>query len=115
MVVPKRCACCGWYQAIREGALFASPQADPQSVKVGGSYLYNGMFCPIMDFCDVFTFPIIKYTLADRGLGIDCELRKVNVSASSMRIGVSNTKKIETLCKEDEFIMAFEAYFILPI
>ena len=24
-------------------------------------------------------------------------------------------QKIETLCKEDEFIMAFEAYFILPI
>ena len=91
------------------------PRDDPQSVKVGGLYLSDGMFCPYIDFFDVFTFPIIKYTIADKGLDIDYELRKINVRASSMRIGVRSTKNIETVCKEDEFIAAFEASSILPI
>ena len=73
------------------------------------------MFCPYIYFCDVLTFPIIKDTLADKGLSIECELSKVNFSASSIRIGISSTKKIETICKEDECIMAFGASFILPI
>ena len=115
MVVPKLCDCCGWYQAIRGGALFASPQSDSQSVKVGGSYLSDGMFFPDIYFCDVFNSPIIKDTLADRVPVIECKLRKVNVSTSSMRIGIKNTKKTETVYKEDECIVAFEASFILPI
>ena len=97
------------------GGVFVSPQDDPQSVKVDGSYLYDGRFCPDISFCDVFTLPIIKDTLAYKGLDIDCELRKGNVRASSMHIGVSSTKTIETVCKEDECITAFEASFILPI
>ena len=93
MVVPKLRDCCGRYQAINVGgALFASPQYDLQSFKVGGSYLYYGRFCPYIDFCDVFTLPIIKNTLADKGLDIDFGLRKGNVRASYMRIGVSSTK-----------------------
>ena len=47
------------------------------------------MFCPYIYFYDVFNFPIINDTLADKGLDIDFELRKGNVRASSMRIGVS--------------------------
>ena len=97
------------------GVLFASPQDDPQSVKVGGLYISDGRFCPVIDFWYVFTFLIIKDTLAEKGLVIDFELRKVNVRASSMRIGVSSTKQIETLCKEDEYITAFEASFTIHI
>ena len=70
-MVPKLRACCGWYQAIHGGALFAFPQDDPQSVKVGGSYLSDGRFFPDIDFCDVFTLPIIKDTLAEKGLDTD--------------------------------------------
>ena len=53
------------------GALFASHQDDPQSVKVGSSYLSGGRFFPDIDLCDVFTLPIIKDTLAYKGLDID--------------------------------------------
>ena len=115
MVVTKLSACCGWYQAIHGGTLFAPPQDDPQSVKVGGLYLSDGTFCPDLYLCHVFTLPIINDKLTDKGLDIDCELRKVNFRPSSMRIGFSSTKKIETVCKEDEFIPAFEASFILHI
>ena len=114
MVVPKLQACCGWHQYIHWGALFESPQGETQSVKVGGSYLYYGRFCPDIDLCDVFTLPIIKDTLAEKGLDIDFELRKGNVRESSMRIGIRSTKRIETVCKEDGCITAFEAYFIIP-
>ena len=51
------------------------------------------MFCPDIDFFDVLAFPIIKDTLAEKGLSIDCKQRKVDVRASFMRIGVSSTKK----------------------
>ena len=44
------------------GALFASSQSDSQSVKVGGSYISDGMFFPYIYFCDVFNLPIIKNT-----------------------------------------------------
>ena len=101
MVVSKLLAFCGWYQAIHVGGLFASPQDNPQSFKADGSYLYDGRFCLDIDFCDVFTLPIIKNTLAYKGLDIDCELRKGNVRASSVHIGVSSTKTIETVFKED--------------
>ena len=95
MVVTKLRACCGWYQAIHGGTLFASPQDDPQSVKADGSYLYDGRLCLDIDFCDVFTLPIIKDTLAYKGLYIACKLRKGNVRASFMHIGVSSTKKLK--------------------
>ena len=114
-MVPKLRACCGWYQAIHGGELCASPQDNSQLVKFGGSYLSDGRFCPVIDFCDVFTLPIIKDTIAYKGLDIDCELRKGNVRASSMHIGVSSTKTIETVCKEDECITSIETSFILPI
>ena len=94
-MVTKLRACCGWYQAIHGGTLFASPQDYPQSVKGGGLYLSDGRFCPGIDLCDVFTFPIIKDTLADKGLDIDRKLSKGNVRASSMRIGVNSTKKLK--------------------
>ena len=74
------------------GGLFASPQSDSQSVKVGGLYLSDGVFFPDIYFCDVFNFSIIKDTLTDRVPGIDCKLRKVNVSTSYMRINIRNTK-----------------------
>ena len=90
-------ACCGWCQDIHGGALFATPQGDCNSVKVGSSYMYDGRLCPYIDFCDVLTFNIIKDTLADKGLDIDCEPRKDNVRASYMRIDVSSTKNIETV------------------
>ena len=115
MMVPKMRDCCGWHQAINGGALFASPQGDPPSVKSGVSYFSDGRFCIDIDCCDIFTLPIIKDRLADKGLDIDCELRKGNVIASYILIGVSITKTIETLCKEDVCITAFEASFILPI
>ena len=73
MVLLKLRAFCGWYQEIHEGVLFASSQDDPPSVKFGGSYLSDGMFCPDIDFCDVFTLSIIKDTLAYKGLDIYCE------------------------------------------
>ena len=114
-MTPKLLACYGWCQAIQGGVLFACPQDDPQLVKVGGSYLSDGRFRPNIYFCDVFTLPIIKDTLADKGLNIDCELVKVNARASSIRIGVSSTNKILTVCKNDECITAFEASFILHI
>ena len=97
------------------GTLFASPQSDPKSVKVGGTYLFGGIFCPDNDLCDFFTSPIIKDSLADKGLDVDCELRKGNISASSMRIGVSSTEVFEAVCNEDECITAFESDFILPL
>ena len=81
MVVPKLRACCGWYQYILRGALFVSPQEDPQSFKVDVSYLYAGRFCLDIYFCDVFTLPIVKDTLADKGLDIDCKMRKGSVRA----------------------------------
>ena len=95
MVVTKLSACCGWYQAIHGGTLFAPPQDDPQSVKFGGSYLSDERFCPDIDFCGIFTLPIIKDTLAGNGLDIYCELRKGNARASYMRIDVSSIKKIK--------------------
>ena len=73
------------------------------------------MFFPDIYFCDVFNLPIIKDTLAERVPGIDWKLRKVNVSTSFMRIGIRNNKTNETVYKEDEFIVAFEASFILLI
>ena len=111
----KLCAFCGWYQAIHGGTLFLSPQTGPQSLKGGGSYLSDGIFCPDIDFCDVFNFPITKDTLAERVLGIDCELRKGNVRSSFMRISVSITNTIEAVYKEDECITDFESSFILHI
>ena len=75
----------------------------------------DGRFFPDIYFCDIFTFPIIKNTLAYKGLGIYCELRKGNIRASYMSIGVSSTNFFETVCKEDECIMAFDASFILLI
>ena len=57
----------------------------------------------------------MKDKLVDKGLDIYYELRKGNVRASSMRIGVSSIKLIETVCKYDECITAFEASFILTI
>ena len=113
--MPKLRACCGWYQAIHGGALFSSPQDDPQLVKVGCSYMYNGRLCPKIYFCDVFILTIIKDMLADKGLDIDCEMRKGNFRASYIRIVISSTKKIETVCKEDECITSIETSFILPI
>ena len=71
MVAPKGRACYGWCQAIQGGVLFACPQDDPQLVKVGCLYLYNGRLCPKIYFCDVFILTIIKDMLADKGLGID--------------------------------------------
>ena len=94
-MVPKLCACCGWYRNIHWGTLFLSPEDDPLSVKVGGSYPSDVRFCPDIDFCDVFTLPIIKDTLAYKGLYIACKLRKGNVRASFMHIGVSSTKKLK--------------------
>ena len=58
---------------------------------------------------------IIKDTITDKTLVIDCEPSKDNVRASSVRIGVSSTKTIETVCKYDYCITAFEASFIIPI
>ena len=55
------------------GGVFVPLQADPPPVKFGGSYLSDGMFCPDIDFCDVFTLSIIKDTLAYKGLDIYCE------------------------------------------
>ena len=115
MVAPKGRVCYGWCQAIHGGTLFLSPQDDPQSVKFGGAYLSDERFCPDIDFCDIFTLPIINDTLAENGLDIYCGLRKGNARASYMRIDVSSIKKIETACKEDECITSFEAYLILPI
>ena len=98
-MVPKLRDCCGCYQYIHGGTLFAPPQDDPQSVKVDSSYLSDRMFCPYIYFYDVFNFPIINDTLADKGLDIDFELRKGNVRASSMRIGVISTKKLKQYAK----------------
>ena len=83
-------------------------------VKIGSSYLSDRRFCPDIDLCSVFNFPIIKDTLADKVLDIDYKRRKGNVRESSMRIGIRSTKRIETVCKEDGCITAFEAYFIIP-
>ena len=63
------------------GKLFESPQDEPQSVKVVGLYLSDRRFCPDIDFRNVFTLEIIKDTLAEKGLYIDCELRKGNIRA----------------------------------
>ena len=97
MLVPKLRACCEWYQAIHGWALFVSPQTDPHSVKVYGFYLSDGMFCPDIVFCYVFYLPIIKDTLAEKGLSIYCKLSKGDVRASFMRIGVRSTKTNETI------------------
>ena len=107
------CACCGWYQAIYGGTLFSPPQNDPQSVKVVGSYLSDVRFCPDIDLFDVFTLPFIKDTLADKVLAIAFELSKGNVRSSYMRIGVNSTKTIETVCKKDVCISAFQVGAVL--
>ena len=73
------------------------------------------MFCPDIYFYDVFTLTIIKDRLVDKVIDIDCELKKGSFSASSMRIGISSTKNIVTLCNEDECITAFETSFIILI
>ena len=98
-VVTKMRAYCGWYQYIQGRALFASPQDDPQRLKVGGSYMFNGRFCPDIYFCHVFILTIIKDTLEDKVLDIDCKQRKGNVRASSMRIGVISTKTLKQYAK----------------
>ena len=72
IVVSKLHAFCGWYQAVHGGGLFAPPQDDPQSVKAKWSYLYDGRFCPRYRFLWSFHIPIIKDTLAYKGLDIDC-------------------------------------------
>ena len=108
-------AYCGWYQDIHGETLLSYTQDDPQPVKVDSSYLSDRMFCPYIYFYDVFNFPIINDTLADKGLDIDFELRKGNVRALSIRIVVSSSKTIETVCKEYECITAFEASSIIPI
>ena len=114
-MLPNLHACFGWYQDIHGGTLFASPQCETQSVQVCGLYLSDERFCPDIDFCDVFTLPIIKDTLADKELDVDYETRKGNVRAPCTRISFRSIKKTETVCKEDECITDFEASFIILI
>ena len=68
-------------------------------VKIGSSYLSDRRFCPDIDLCSVFNFPIIKDTLADKVLDIDYKRRKGNVRESSMRIGVSSTEELKNYAK----------------